>query len=127
MLEQAASEYGRALRKKTPDGLLHTLYSNRAAALLKLGKHDEALASASKVREKLRSGPLAKLHASDGPSTLTLRRPSRRSRMTSKHACAARAPTARCATTATPRPTTRTRCSSPRTRTSAGTPNPARC
>ena len=50
---QAAAEYGRVLRQATPDGLVGALHSNRAAALLRLDKFDEAEQAAGKaLKEK---------------------------------------------------------------------------
>ena len=47
--DQAAAEYGRILRKATPEKLVHNLHSNRAACLLKLGRYEEAEQSATKA------------------------------------------------------------------------------
>ena len=45
--DQCAAEFGRVLRKGTPDGLVFALHSNRAASLLHLERYTEAEAAAS--------------------------------------------------------------------------------
>ena len=51
--DQAEAECGRILRQKLPSGLILALHSNRAAALLRLGRFAEAEAAASKaLKEK---------------------------------------------------------------------------
>ena len=59
--DQAAAEFGQMVRRATPNGLVHSLHSNRAAALLKLSRNEEAEKAASLALKEKPSDPKARV------------------------------------------------------------------